>query len=126
VKAPGSQNGKERQKELAIQGLLLQPTIELAAEYSGVSKATLYRFLAQEDFQRLYKEAKQKLLEAAVNKLGAASAGAVDVLVLIAHDAASPQACRVSAARAILQLAISAGAIADLETRLALLESGAE
>ena len=126
MKAPGSQFGKQRQQELAIQGLLLQPTIELAAEYSGVSKATLYRFLAQEDFQRLYKDAKQKLLETAVNKLGTACAGAVDVLVAIAHDLASPQSSRVAAARSILQLAISAGAIAQLEERLALLESGAE
>lgn len=123
VRASERRRGKHRQQTAAIQALLTQPTIELAARTSGISPTTLYRYMQLEEFQAAYKDAKQRMLDGAINKLRNASSGAVDVLEAIAHDLASPQSSRVAAAKAILQLAIEAGAIEDLNERLSELES---
>jgi hypothetical protein len=123
VKHTGTRSGKERVKEAAIQALLVQPTIELAAEASGISRTTLYRFLAQEEFQRLYKQAKSRVLDETINRLRNASLEAVEVLVEVSNDVSATSSARVSAARSIIDLALRAKQIEDIEERLQELEA---
>ena len=124
MKHTGTRSGKERVKEAAIQALLVQPTIELAAEASGISRTTLYRFLAQEDFQRLYKQAKSRVLDETIQGLRNASMRAVGVLVEVSNDLNATASARVSAARSIIDLALRAKQIEDIEEKLLELESG--
>ncbi len=119
----GKGRNKTRNRELALEALLTCGSLVEAAARSNIAPRTLHKWLKQADFVAEYQEAKRRILDGTITKLRNASTGAVDVLVLIAHDAASPQSSRVASAKAIIQLAINAGAIEDLESRLQELES---
>jgi AcrR family transcriptional regulator len=123
VEAVRRHTGKQRQYQAAIQGLLLHPTNSEAAKAAGISEGTLYRYLNDDGFKALYNEAKRRMLDGTINKLRLASSGAVDVLIAIAHDPASPQSARVAASKVLLETAIRAGAIEEIEERLAAMEA---
>lgn len=63
-----------------------------------------------------------RLLDAAILKLRNGSSDAVDTLIEILKDACAPHAARVAAARSVIQLAIEAEQVQDVEKRLHQLE----
>lgn len=93
-----------------------------AARRVGVSERTIHRYLTDEQFQLVFKEAKMRLLDAAILKLRNGSSDAVDTLIEILKDACAPHAARVAAARSVIQLAIEAEQVQDVEKRLHQLE----
>jgi len=111
-----------RQRERAVEALLSQPTIEKAAREVGIGERTLLRWLADPAFQEAYRKAKRELLGAATARLRAACGRAVEVLDAIANAPDKPSGARVTAARAILELALRAHELEDLEQRLSRLE----
>lgn len=119
----GSHTGKTRHRQAAITALITSGTVEEAAEQANVSRRTMHRYLADESFKREYSEAKTRMLDGALNRLRASSLQAVDVLVAIAGDLASPPSARVSAAKAIIEMSLKAGAIEEIEARLAAMEA---
>jgi hypothetical protein len=110
-----------RRKEVAIAALLEHASLQEAAASCGLSERTLRRWLTNEEFQEQYRAERDRLLETAQNLLRAKSVEAVEVLVSVSNDQASPSAVRVSAARSIISLGI-AGEILDVENRLTELE----
>jgi hypothetical protein len=100
----GGRSKKPRSQERAIAALLSEPTRAAAATQAGVSEATLGRWLKDPAFGVAYRQARRELVRAAVERLQAAAAEAVDTLRSIARGGAK-DGDRVRAAVALLDLA---------------------
>jgi len=111
-----------QKKEMAVAGLLLKDSLPAAAEHAGISTNTLLRYLQDEDFQALYRQAKKEALRQAVSQLQSAAGEAVQVLRDVARDDTVSPSARVAAARTILDGAIKITELQDLEERLTELE----
>jgi hypothetical protein len=119
----GTKPARGRNKgEMVIAALLTSASVPDVAASVGCSVRTIYRYLGDESFKRMYAEAKARLLDEAILKLRNASGQAVDTLIEVCRDQYAPVPCRVAAARSIVQLAIQAGQMEELEQRLQLVE----
>jgi hypothetical protein len=114
-----------RKQESAISMLLISPTIAAAAEKIGVSEASIHRWLKNEQFSARYREARNRMLDAAVNQLRLGASKAVLVLLTVAGDSKAPAGARVGAAKAIIDSALRAQELLDLEERITQLEKSA-
>ena len=113
----------DKQESLII-ALLSSPDIQTAAVNAGISESTAWRWLREdEEFQAKYKAAKKQALSIAIAQLQQAASEAVQTLRDVAADTSSPASSRVSAAKSILELAMKASEIEDIEQRLAELEA---
>ncbi|MEW5784801.1 MAG: hypothetical protein AB1767_06990 [Bacillota bacterium] len=115
-----------RKREQAITALLVQPTVQEAARVAGLGERTLWRWLQDPSFQEIYRQARREAVGQAVAQLQRVSGEAVRALRLTINDQDTPASARVSAARAILELAIKAVELEDLEARLQALEKRLE
>jgi DNA-binding MurR/RpiR family transcriptional regulator len=111
-----------RKQEMAIAALLTAPTIADAADAASISEPTLWRWLQREDFQTAYRQARREAVSQAVAYLQRVAGEAVDTLRAVMQDAQKPASARVSAARAILDLAVRGVELEDLEARIHALE----
>jgi hypothetical protein len=111
-----------RRQEQAIAALLTAPTIGEAAQAAGISEPTLWRWLQRDDFQAAYRHARREAVSQAIAHLQRVSGEAVETLRAVMTDAEKPAGARVTAARAVLELAIKAVEIEGLEARIADLE----
>ena len=111
-----------RKQEQAIAALLAAPSVGEAAQQTGVSEPTLYRWLKHDAFQTAYRAARREVVRQAVAHLQRASGEAVHTLQAIMGNAEAPASARVSAARTVLDTAIKAVELEDLEARIAMLE----
>ena len=110
-------------QEKAIGALLSQPTMEEAAEAAGVNRATIFRWLQQEEFQTAYTQVRRESVKHAIARLQNRSSEAVEVLAEIMKDEMNAPSARVSAAKAIIEYSIKAVEVEDLAKRLAELEA---
>jgi DNA-binding MurR/RpiR family transcriptional regulator len=111
-----------RKQEVAIAALLTAPTIADAAHAASISEPTLWRWLQRDDFQAAYRQARREAVSQAVAYLQRVAGEAVDTLRAVMQDAQKPASARVSAARAVLDLAIRGVELEDLEARIHVLE----
>lgn len=107
-----------RRGEQAIAALLAAPTVAEAARACGIGEATLRRWLRNADFAERYRQARKRLLDAAVSRLHQVAGDAVETLRGIATDSGSPAGSRVAAARSILETALKAGMLKEIEAKL--------
>jgi len=112
-----------RKREQAVAVLLSEPTIVKAAKRIGVDEATLYRWLREEDFKEQYRQAKQQVVEHAITQLQNACTEAVATLRQVMADREAPASARVAAARTVLEQAIKAVELEDIEKRIEALEA---
>jgi DNA-binding MurR/RpiR family transcriptional regulator len=112
-----------RKEEQAIAALLSAPTLAEAAHTAGVSEPTLWRWLQREEFQTAYRQARQVVVQQAIARLQHVAGTAVETLYSVMQDADKPASARVSAARAVLDLALKATELEDLAARVAALEA---
>ncbi len=110
------------QQQAALVALLSCPTYAAASAQSGVSQATLWRYMQDETFARLLREARSVVVSQAVLRLQCAAGDAVKALHDIVNSAEAGGAVRVSAARAILDMAFRAVEQDELKARIAELE----
>jgi hypothetical protein len=110
------------QQQAALMALLSCPTYAAASAQSGVSQATLWRYMQDETFARPLREARRVVVSQAVMRLQCAAGDAVKALHDIVNNAEAGDAVRVSAARAILDLAFRAVEQDELKARIAELE----
>ena len=115
-----------RKKEQAIANLLQMPTIAEAAEATGIAEITMRRWLRDTDFTVSYRQARRQVVDSAIGCLQQAVADAVNVLVSIMNDKASPAGSRVTAARVVIDMGLKAVELQDLEERIYALEEQAE
>jgi hypothetical protein len=111
----------ERQ-QAALVGLLKSRSVKEAADSSGVSERTLFRFLRDPAFSEHYQRMRRQVVEAAVLRLQADASDAAQVLRDVARDSAAPAAARVSAARLTIELAYKGIEQGDLQQRIGSLE----
>ena len=106
----------------AIAALLAEPTIAQAADKVGIGERTLYTWLDDTAFADCYRAARRDAVGQAVARLQQASSDAVTVLVGIMNDTETPRSIRVASAAKVLDTAIKAVELEDLEARIAALE----
>ena len=111
----------ERKKEKVIACLIAQPTITLAAQEAKISQSTMFRWLNDSDFQAAYRKAKREIVNHALTQVQKSVTKAVETLLDVMGNGIVESA-KVSAAKTILELAIRAVEIEDLEERLEALE----
>lgn len=121
----GHGNKLSRKKEQAIIALLEAPTVKEAAEVVGVNPATLYKWMAQPEFEEAYRKARHRAMGEAIARLQQASSEAVDTLRDVMGDQEATPASRVTAARAVLELGMRGTEIEVIEVRLKQLEEQA-
>jgi len=117
---------KSRKKEMAVIALLTEPSIPKAAARVGISEATLWRWMQDDDFQELYREAKRRAVGQAIARIQQATTLAVDTLEAVMTNKKAPAMAKVLAAKTVLETAIKAVEIEELEARIEALERSAE
>jgi hypothetical protein len=111
-----------RKREEAIVALLSQRNVEEAARVADIAPKTLLRWLQLPEFDKAYREARRAAFGQSVARLQQASAAAISTLLKIMVDPAAPAASRVRAADCVLDRAIKAVEVEDIEVRLSELE----
>ena len=109
-------------KELAIEALLSSRDVPSAAKMAGISERTLWRYLAEDEFQKDYREARRKAVAHGLAGVQAACSEAVGTLRDVMSNVDSPAQARVSAARCVLEMAIKVSEMDDLSERIQKLE----
>jgi hypothetical protein len=113
----------ERQQEKTISALLSSNTLEAAARKAGISKRTLLRWMEEPEFQDAYTKAKGDVLRTATAILTRDSGKAALTLTKIfSGKPTENQSARVSAAKAVLRLALDSYVLDSFEARLLALE----
>jgi hypothetical protein len=115
--------GLTRKQDETIAVLLTVPTIAAAAKQVGVGERTLFRWLHSDPtFQAAYRDARRACVQQAIARIQQATSTAVTTLEAVMRDPDKPSSSRVSAAKAVLELALKAIEVEDLEVRVATLE----
>src|SRR5215510_760248 len=117
------ENGRlSAKQQRAIEALLSEPTTRAAAAVARVSETTIWRWLADPVFSKAYRSSRSQLLDRILTQLQARGQDAIEALADVMKDADSPPSARVSAARAILEIALKARDSLEIEERLKALE----
>jgi hypothetical protein len=116
-----SRKRRNRGDEVLVTALACGATVEGAARKAGLSVRTVYRRLADPDFQERLRQERAELVRRATGLLTAASLESVRTLVDL-QGAALPPAARLGAARAVIGLGMKLREEADLAERVAELE----
>ena len=112
-----------RKQDQVITALVTCASITEAAAQCGLADVTLRRWLKQEPFQAAYREARRAVVQQAITQVQRATGEAVDTLRRVMQDAEAPASARVSAAKTILETAVKAVEVEDLEARITALEA---
>lgn len=107
----------------AISAILTESTITGAAESLGVSRSTVYRWLADASFKASLDEARARAFEVALARLESGTARVIEELRAIAIDRDEKTSTRVTACRAFLETAFRAHEDLRLAARLDAIEA---
>jgi AcrR family transcriptional regulator len=121
-KSQHSKGGLSANQQRAISALLLESSVREAAKTAKLSEPTLYRWLKDEAFKKAYLEARRLATGQAIAQLQQSSAKAVKTLCDVMDGATLQPGARVSAAKAVLELAMKSVELEDLAQRVAELE----
>ena len=113
---------RTRKQELLLSALLQSQNIELGAEMAGVSYNTARRWLAEPEFKARFQELRKQTVDIAVSRVSSVLTEVVEILVGIARDINAPVSSRVAACRELLERAVTAVQLGDIEARLTVLE----
>jgi len=117
-----AQRGRRSADQLLLMALACGATIENAAASAGISQATVYRRLKDAEFQQELRQTKADMARRTAAMLTAAAGEAVKTLLALLKDSI-PSSSRLGAARAILELGVRFRESAELEERIAAMES---
>jgi hypothetical protein len=95
-----------RKQEVTIAALLTAPTIADTAHTASIAEPASWRWLQREGFQTAYCQDRREAVSQAVAYLQRVADEAVDTLRAVMQDAQKLASACVSAARAVLDLAI--------------------
>lgn len=117
---------RSRKEDLALAALISEPTLGEAAKKVGISEVTLWRWLQDPEFQDKYRTARRQAVSQSITQLQKISSEAVETLREVMNNKETPPASRVTAAKAVLEMAIKAVEVEDLAVRIEALEKAAE
>lgn len=112
-----------RKADALVAALLVQPNVESAAKAAGVSIATARRWSKRQEFSERYAEARREVMRAVIAEVQGAAREAVACLREICQRG-EVESARVSAAKSLLDMALRAVELEDLEKRITRLEQG--
>jgi transposase-like protein len=115
----------DRKMEEAVAALLTQRNIEDAAKQVGISSPTLLSWMKQPEFQTFYREARRTAFSQAIGRLQQGATAAATALLRTIVDPNTPASVRVGAAECVLNHALKAMEVEDVEARVAVLERSA-
>jgi len=115
-----------RKKEEAVAALLSHRNLEEAARATGVVPNTLLRWMKEPEFDAAYREARRAAFGQAVARLQQGASAAATTLLKTMIEPNTPASVRVRAAECVLNHAMKAIEIEDIEARLSELERAAE
>lgn len=121
MSGPGA-TGERRKWAATIAALLTSPTIKAAAERAGVSEATVYRWQNDPKFRRLYHRAERGLVAAAVGRVSALFASAVETARKLMEDPTSHPNTRLRAVGIIIDTVFKGREHGETRDRLEELE----
>ena len=124
MRAPGGKFG--RKKEEAIAALLTQRNIEEAAKVVGIGANTLLRWMKLPEFEKAYREARRAAFGQAIARLQQGSSAAATTLLKLLVEPGTPPSVRARVSESILNHAMKAIEIEDIEARVTELERAAE
>jgi hypothetical protein len=109
----------------AILALLSEPSIQNSAVKVGVTEKTIRRWLDQPTFAAEYRKAKRDAYTQAIGVVQRYATTAVNTVLRVMTDTASPPNARISAASALLRLGRQGIELDDLAARVDALEQAA-
>ena len=112
-----------RKQEQTIAALLTCGSITEASQQCGIAEATIHRWLKDADFQTAYREARRQVVQQAIAQVQQATGEAVETLRSVMQDPEAPASAKVSAAKTVIETAVKAVELEDLEFRVQLLEA---
>ena len=112
----------KRKMEDAIAALLTHRNVEDAASAVQISTKTLLRWMRDPEFDRAYRAARRATFGQTVGRLQQAAPAAATTLLKMLVDTNVPASVRVRAAECIMNHAIKAIELEDIEARLTELE----
>ena len=115
-----------RKKEEAIAALLSQRNIEEAARVAGIGTRTLLRWMQVPEFKTAYRKARKDAFSQSVSRLQQASGAAASTFLKIMVDQNAPASTRVRAAECVMNHAMKAIELEDIEARVSELERASE
>ena len=111
--------GLTPKQEKTIAALMTTATVTDAAKAAGVGERTVYAWLAEPDFSAAYRAARRDAVQQATARLQQVSGAAAGALADLLDNSKAP--IRLAAARAILEMAVKAVELDDLQQQLAAL-----
>src|ERR1044071_8101846 len=103
AKSEPQKPGLTRKQEIALSSLLSHPTMKEAAQASGISETTLWRWLQVKEFHTAYMKARRESVKQGIARLQNATGEAVSVLQEVMNDKEAPRSVRVTAAKAVIE-----------------------
>lgn len=114
---------KEKTKDIIIAGLLANTTVSATARATGISEATIYRYLSNEEFKREYEDRRTSMLVDNCHKLQANMEKAINELVEIIDNKDTAPQIRLNAIDTLLRHTYKQTELVDILTRLDALEN---
>jgi hypothetical protein len=112
-------------KEKALSCLMSSSSVIEAAKKAGLGHRTLMRWLSEDDdFKSAYLTVRRQGMSHTIAMLQQSTGEAVTALREVTGDPDIPANARVGAAKVILELAMKALEVEDLERRISALEAG--
>jgi hypothetical protein len=116
------QPGLTYRQEQLIHALLTEKSVNAAAKAAKCATRTAHYWLKQPHFQEAYRAARHDVVSGAASRLQAASTEAVEALRTVIADTSVPAYSRVAAARFIVDAALRARELEEIEVSLEVLE----
>lgn len=105
-----------------ILALLTEPTIKAAAQKAGVGERTVHTWLDEPAFSKAYAKARREATRRAVARLQQYSDVAASTLLEVMATKTNHPSVRLAAAKTVLEMAIRAVELDDLQERVSVLE----
>jgi hypothetical protein len=118
----GHQEKLTARQEHAIVALLTASSIAEAAEQRGIGERTLLRRLKDATFQTAYRAARRAVFQQVLIQVQQTTSMAVETFRKVMADATASPSAKVSAAKAVMEIAIKAVELEDLDARMTALE----
>jgi transposase-like protein len=115
-----------RKKEEAIAALLVQRNVEEAARAVGIATSTLLRWLQLPEFAAAFRKARRDAFSQSIARLQQGSSAAATTLLKIMLDQNAPTSTRVRAAECVMNHAMKAIELEDIEARVRALEEATQ
>jgi len=118
--------GRKVSREAAVQALVGNPNVKIAAADCGVSERTLHRWLREPDFSVRLAEAQRGVTKRVVRSVIGRAEKAVRVLDEIMSNVETAAPARVSAAKTVLEFTLKAIELEEIVGRIEMLERRAD